>query len=414
MSALIFILVTATAAIIIPLRLSDGNKNSTFYLGVSFCGNTEAEAKLLIDRIKTYSNLFVLQSFAISRNQTALLTVCDYAVNSGMSVIINMLAASNRTEWTSWQFQTLQNATQRWGDKFLGAYHNDDLGGLQLDYDWQTFFNDMQSALEDPETQMKTSQYLSMYNMYLKIQDYRVNGTKPTDYALEKQVFLDFFQLNNTVFNDLKSSNIKLYISDYVLYWYDFLAGYDTVFTQLGHNISSTQNIDLIRGAAQLQNKQWGAIITWKYDHPPYLDTGDETYRQMLMAYQAGASYVILFDYPYTEGGNPYGVLQDEHFYTMEKFSHDVMATSKMRTLSDQSKAQAVLVLPRDYAFGMRYKDDTIWGYWPSDEKAPQVWNISRVLLGQYGLGLDIVYDDPQFPLAGKYSQVYFWNQTIH
>jgi hypothetical protein len=34
--------------------------------------------------------------------------------------------------------------------------------------------------------------------------------------------------------------------------------------------------------------------------------------------------------------------------------------------------------------------------------------------LSRYGLGLDIVYDDPVFPVAGKYQQIYYWNQTVN
>ena len=38
------------------------NRKSDFYFGVAFCGNTTQEAKLLIDKVKDYTNLFVLQS----------------------------------------------------------------------------------------------------------------------------------------------------------------------------------------------------------------------------------------------------------------------------------------------------------------------------------------------------------------
>ncbi|GAG35080.1 unnamed protein product, partial [marine sediment metagenome] len=30
----------------------------------------------------------------------------------------------------------------------------------------------------------------------------------------------------------------------------------------------------------------------------------------------------------------------------------------------------------------------------------------------QYGTSLDIVYDDPAFPVTGKYPKIYYWNQT--
>ncbi len=62
--------------------------------------------------------------------------------------------------------------------------------------------------------------------------------------------------------------------------------------------------------------------------------------------------------------------------------------------------------------WGMRNSNDRIWGFWGPDERSPQIWEISRKLLAQYGLSLDIVYDDPAFPAAGNYSQIYYWNQT--
>ena len=61
-------------------------------VGVAFCGNTTAEAKLLIDRVKTYTNLFVMDTAGnpLSRNQTSVEEICDYAVTQGLKIIINM------------------------------------------------------------------------------------------------------------------------------------------------------------------------------------------------------------------------------------------------------------------------------------------------------------------------------------
>jgi hypothetical protein len=179
---------------------------------------------------------------------------------------------------------------------------------------------------------------------------------------------------------------------------------------QFGWNHTTTQDIALVRGAARLQNKTWGAIITWKYTEAPYLDSGAAIYNQTLMAYEAGAKYVVLFNYPKIEG-NPYGILTDEHFEALERFWNDVMAQPNQNT-RDFSQAEAALVLPKNYGWGMRNPNDGIWGFWGPDERSPQIWEISRKLLAQYGLSLDIVYDDPAFPAAGKYSQLYYWNQT--
>ena len=84
---------------------------------------------------------------------------------------------------------------------------------------------------------------------------------------------------------------------------------------------------------------------------------------------------------------------------------------SSQPLLRDSIQPEAVLVLPKNYGWGMRKPDDRGW-YWGPDENSPQIWSISRVLLAWYGLRLDIVYDDPAFPLTGKYPKVYYWNGT--
>jgi hypothetical protein len=75
----------------------------------------------------------------------------------------------------------------------------------------------------------------------------------------------------------------------------------------------------LARGAATLQNKTWGTIITWTYNIPPYLVNGTEMYRQLVTDYQSGAKYAVIFDYPIIPG-NPYGNLTDDHFEALQKF----------------------------------------------------------------------------------------------
>ncbi len=397
-------------AFLIPLHLSEGNKEEPFYVGVSFNGNTVAQAKLLIDRVKQYTNLFVLQSLPISKNETAIYETLDYATSQGLNIIVNLLSSANQT-YLPMQLNVFLHAGERWGDKFLGAYYSDEPGGLQMDYNWTGFVNERKdyNVTENPSS--ATGQNL-FWEMYMKVLAAHVNGTKPQDYDLEADLFNAYFKIDRG-FQSLESAGIKTFVSDYTLFWFDYIGGYDVVLTQFGANSSYVQNIGLIRGAARAQHKEWGAIITWKYTHYPYLDTGDEVYREMMQAYQAGAKYVILFDYPYTDANNPYGVLQEEHFYALEKFSNDVMATSMMRTLNDESVADAVLVLPHNYGWGMRRQNDLIWGYWGPDEKSPQIWGVTQKLLTQYGVRLDIVYEDSNFPLVGKYQHVYFWNQTL-
>jgi hypothetical protein len=410
--AVILIIAATTVAFIVPTYLSEGNQES-IYIGVSFCGNTTTEAKLLVDRVKSYTNLLCcnLQAWRISQNETAVYEICDYAVAQGLKIIVN-LGAYYEDTW-SWQIQILKNAKERWGNQFLGVYYSDEPAGLQLDYNWTDFAENMTEFFEKypVNSSIPISETPALYQMYLKLMDAQVNGTKPQDYNLEAKLFLDYFK-HDPGFIDLKSTDLKIFVSDYVLHWFDYLAGYDVVLAQFGANSSYIRDIDFIRGAANLQNKDWGAIITWKYSEPPYLDTEEEIHQQMLAACAAGAKYIIIFNYPQIEG-NPYGVMQPEHFQALERFANDVMDTAKLRTFSDLSKAEAVLVLPTNYGWGMRRSDDIIWGYWQPDGNSVQIWDNFCKLILRYGISLDIVYDDPVFPVAGKYAHVYYWNQTV-
>jgi hypothetical protein len=217
--------------------------------------------------------------------------------------------------------------------------------------------------------------------------------------------------------NDCKNYNgqlhshfaLKSITSDYALYWWDNLGGYDTVLAQLGWNNTVAQEIALARGAANLQGKDWGTIVTWKYTTAPYLAGGDEIYQQMLTSYEAGAKYILIFNYAEDMQG-PYGTLRDEHFAALERFWSEVVQNPNVTRGS--VKAEAALVLPKNYGWGLRRQNDTIWGIWQPDDKSQQVWNALHDSLAKHALKLDIVYDDPAYPIAGKYAQIYYWNQT--
>ena len=137
----------------------------------------------------------------------------------------------------------------------------------------------------------------------------------------------------------------------------------------------------------------------------------------MLTSYEAGAKYIILFNYPIL---NDYGVMKSEHFMAMKRFWNDITHKS----FADLSQPEAALVLPKNYGWGMRLptdtewglraQPDTIWGFWQADEKAQAIASIMGKLLAQYGASLDIVYEDPAYPVSkAGYETVYYWNQTI-
>ena len=101
-------------------------------------------------------------------------------------------------------------------------------------------------------------------------------------------------------------------------------------------------------------------------------------------------------------------MIENIHFGALERIWNTVTNGNV-----DPLEADSVLVLPKDYGFGMRRFDDTIWGFWGPDQDTPQVWNITQTLLAKHGYNLDIIYDDPNYPLNGQYENVYYWNSTI-
>jgi glutamine cyclotransferase len=72
-----------------------------------------------------------------------------------------------------------------------------------------------------------------------------------------------------------------------------------------------------------------------------------------------------------------------------------------------------VMVLPRNYGWGMRNPYDVIWGFWGPDDKSLQVGTVMGKLLAQYGVRLDIVYDDPAYPVSAvSYTDIHYWNES--
>jgi hypothetical protein len=341
--------------------------------------NTTSEAKLLIDKVKGYTNLFVVNSWTVSTNETALNEICEYAVNANMSFIVFFDFISHVVY--PWHQTWLDTARERWGSRFLGIYLYDEPGGRQIDNgQWDT-------AEETKKIFENVSNYNDASNRFVSS------------------------ILSSRSMQDLKNRSIPALTSDYALYWFDYRAGYDAIFAEFGWNQSRTQQIALCRGAAKVQNKQWGAIITWTYRNPPYLESGTDMLKDMMTAYRAGAKYLIIFNYPIIEG-TPYGILTEEHFAAMERFWNEIH--SLPRSVFGEIDGQVAFALPKDYGWGMRNPDDKIWGFWPHDDLSPLIWDKITKLIQRYGLKLDIIYDDPRFNFKEKYSKIYYWNCTIN
>lgn len=361
------------------------NSNEKFFFGVMHGSNSTMEAKLLIDKVKDYTNLFVLGSWDININEAALNEVCNYAIETGMSIIVyfDFLPIGTFPWLPNW----LETTRERWGERFLGIYLYDEPGGNQIDTNqWQPGWS-AKSAMEN------ATDYSDAANKFVT--------SIPASFSWENLKRLD--------------KNLPIFTSDYALYWFDYLAGYDTIFVELGWNASTTQQIALCRGAANVQGKDWGAIITWTYSDPPYIASELEIYHEMVSAYSAGAEYVIVFDFPKNPEDNVYGILEEDHFKAMKLF-WDYTQTFPRETYG-QIEGEVALVLPKDYGWGTRRTDkfieDRIWGFWPEDENTLVIGRNMNRLLSKYALKLDIIYDDPQFNYEEKYSEIYLWNSTI-
>ena len=409
------IVILAVSMFAVYLSFSTGSQIKAApnaYVGIAFGGNTTDQAKQLIDKVKSYTNLFILDSGRnpISANQSKVEEVCDYAVGKGLYVIIN-LGIKNEYDSSDWFWGQpsldgiKQQWTQRWGDKFLGIYYNDEPGGIQLDGSWRQFYEHAMKHLSNssfPALQ-------SLNEIAQKLSVYVENGTKPSpdDYELEAEFFMDYVITHDPGIENLTASGIRSFTSDYGLYWWDYKGGYDVMLAELGWNVSVAEQIALVKGAARLQDKEWGAMITWKYRSPPYLDSGDEIYNQMLISYQAGAKYIAVFNYPYEEG--TYGTLTNDHFAALQRFWNDIT----IKQYADLSRPQAALVLPKNFGWGLRNPNDTVWGFWLSDNRTNQVAVVTAMCIYYYGVNLDIVYEDSTYPITNvAYQKVYYWNAT--
>jgi hypothetical protein len=378
MLLLIALLVSAVSFPIVYVLYENKNEasNEELFFGVSFGGNTTSQAEHLIDKVKGYTNFFLINNWDISINETALTEISQYAVDANMSIMVyyDFVPFNNYTWLQPW----LNMAKERWGDQFLGIYLYDEPGGNQVD-----------------TGQWRTGEWIkkAMANL--------------SDYNDAANRFVT--NIPSTVsWQNVESTGLPVATSDYALYWFDYLAGYDTIFVELGWNHSRTQHIALCRGAANVQDRDWGAIIVWTYNNPPYLESGTKILQDMTTAYQAGAKHIVVFNFPYDQ---PFGILEKEHFDAMETFWE--MTHSQQSSL-ERVEAEVAFVLPKNYGWGMRRLDDRIWKpEWGPDDKSPLIWENMNKLIERHGLKLDIIYDDPQFNYEEKYSQVIYWNSTI-
>ena len=384
-------LATLTAALLITFILlslffainwfRNQTEGRQFYVGVEYAyGNNQTsqtqiyQIQALVDRVKNYTNLFVIGSLELTFDKTALSEACDYIFNAKLNFIVLFtgldMYSYNITEW-------MQDAKLKYGEKFLGTYRYDEPGGNQLD---------------NGRSQLITN---TMIN----------NETTYADVSKNFTDTLTFFP------NYYLQFTPEVFTADYGLYWFDYKSKYSAIFAEFVGNESRQRHIALCRGAAEAFDKDWGVIVTWKYSFQiPYLESGNELYADLSLAYSSGAKYAIVFSYPQI---GTYGTLTDEHFAALQKFWTNLHNDPGS---FGSSNPDVAYVVPADYGFGFRNANDSIWGLFPADELSSKIFEDSNIILpAKYGSGFDIIYNEPQIiaPLLGNYSQVFYWNQTI-
>jgi hypothetical protein len=345
-------------------------KYPDFFVGVDVAYADLVAIKKLIDQVSSYTNTFVIGSTGITYNVTKLNEICNYVYDRGMYFMIYM---HQNPEQLDTQRQWVENAKSIWPQNFIGLYAHDEPGGRTLDK--------------------------SEYRVFIEAAD---NYTDAADMYVKQLKEI----LRHTREYPINSGNLTLFTSDYAFYWFDYKAGYDVVFAEFGWNYSRQLNVALDRGAATVQNKDWGVMITWIYNNPPYIESGKELYEDMILAYNNGAKYILVFD---TNKNYTEGILEEEHFEALEQFWQYTQDNPRNNL---QIEKRVAFVLPKGYGYGFRGPDDKIWGLWEDDAFSLEISHHLGYLLEEYGPKLDIIYDD-DIKYSELYSKYFFWNGTI-
>jgi hypothetical protein len=337
------------------------------FVGVDAAYDNVESIKSLVDEVKAYTNFFVIGSSGIALNVTTLDDVCQYLSDSMLHFAIYMHTTTefNQSQWIS-------DAKQRWSSYFWGLYPYDEAGGHQIDQDKPYMIVEEASNYSDAATK-----YVA--NLGALLAEY-----KPHD--------------------------LPLITSDYVLYEYDFRGGYDVVLAQYAWNNSRPLNTALCRGAATMHGKEWGAMIKYTYDTPPYLASGPEIYQDMVTAYQNGAKYILVFDYAKDPATNiTHGILQQEHLDALKQFWQYAKEHPRADFAVDDRMAY---VLPKDYGYGFRGPSDGIWGLFKTDNQSSKIWNDTNTWVEQNKPRIDVIYDDTLQYGTANYTKLVFWNGT--
>ncbi len=377
--AIIILIPILIVSLFITFRGFD-ERSSELFIGVNAAYDNIQELKMFAEKASSYINTIILGSTGITHNFSKLNEVCQYIYDKGLYFMIYAHPMDDPNELLI-QRQWIIDAKPRWGDKFLGLYAFDEPGGRQLD-------NAFWRVLTDED--WFADNYTDAANKYVE--------------ALT-------LIINHAIDDQMGGVELPLFTSDYSLYWFDYKSEYDVVFAEFGWNYSRHLNVALCRGAANIQNKDWGIIITWTYTQPPYLESGSELYDDMVFAYENGAKYIMVFDANENYTASVLTKGEGGHLDALKQFWQ--YAKNNPRS-NDPIRNRVAYVLPNGYGYGFRGPEDKIWGLWTADEFSLEVSVELGSLIDRYQKRLDIIYDDGLEPYHSySYSKLIFWNGTV-
>jgi hypothetical protein len=345
------------------------------FFGVDVAYDNMEEIKGLVDEISNYVNTFVIGSTGITYDINKLNEVCEYVYDRDIYFMIYM-HPQNEAEQIEEQREWVADAKIRWKQHFLGLYTFDEPGGRQLDNATYKVFNETPTNYTDAE-----NKYVNQLNNILE----HIKG------------------------DPIYAGDLTLFTSDYALYWFDYRGGYDVVFAQFGWNYSRQLNVALCRGAATSQDKEWGIMMAWTFNHPPYLESGPELFDDLILAYNSGAKYILVFD---TNENYTEGILKQEHLDALKQFWN---YTKNNPRENGAASERIAYVLPKSFAYGFRGPNDKIWGFWEANQQSYDISVQLGKLLDDYENRLDIIYEDGLNSVdSTAYSKVIFWNGTVY
>jgi hypothetical protein len=379
---LVFGLLITLSGVTLVIKETPDKDDRQVYVGIDVAFDDEETVYKVADAVKGYVNLIILGSLNVTTETAKLTRVCDYLYQQGFYFIIFIGFTVNATQPPYLPPQGpganfFIEGMARWGDKLLGAYVFDEAGGKLID------------------------------------EAHSVNVTGANDYSGAAILYIHDLKNNLGNISDYyKVSEFGLFTSDYALYWYDYLSGYDVVFGEFVGNQSRQLTVALCRGAAKSLGKTWGIMITWKYMQPPYVEEPLQLLRDMMLAYRNGAKYIVVFDSPANNSAaTDYGILTRTHLDVIKLFWY----YTKLTPTPEEFSAETAYVLPSDYGYGFRGSADRIWGGFGPDALSPVIWNGANSLIRTYGIGLDIVYETKtdSVPVTLSYEKLIYWNDTI-